>query len=267
MVCANPVHARLFAGTSKADLYWMDERGQFQTNGEVPIWLPPFNDRKPLDKLHDARWMLIGARTDGPALRTLTYDAAHPEHFMELYKASPLAQENLFDFAGELIKGEGLGQKSALDVVCVLDTSMELLGYETGAHSHLMEQMVLQLDRRLEALLTQLSHSHGDTGFGMVVVGAHGVPDLPDSSVRARMAVNGEDLARRIETALVARGLGQVEKFVYPFLYLDSAGFRDAEEIRKAAGRAVLEASGGGRLFHRGRRLLRRESVAAPLPQ
>jgi len=241
MVCLNPIHARLFAGTPKADFYWMDERGQFQTNGESPFWLQPFNDRKSLEKLHDARWIIPGVKADAPALRTLTFDPRHPEQFLELYKASPFAQDALFDFASELIKGEGLGLKSALDVVCLLDGSMESLGYDTGARNPLMDQMVLQLDRRLDALLTQLSHSHGDTGFGLVLVGAHGAPEAPTDPARGRMAVDGEALARRIDTALAARGLGRVEKYLYPFLYLDSGGFRDAEEIRKAAGRAALE--------------------------
>jgi hypothetical protein len=32
-----------------------------------------------------------------------------------------------------------------------------------------------------------------------------------------------------------------VEKYVYPFLYLDTSGFRDPEPVRVAAGRAALE--------------------------
>ncbi|MDR3700535.1 MAG: alkaline phosphatase family protein [Candidatus Sulfopaludibacter sp.] len=240
-VALNPMHARLFAGTQKADFYWMDDRGQFQTNGDAPFWLQPYNDRKSIEKLHDARWVVPGVRADAPALRTLTYDPKHPEQFLALYKASPFAQDTLFDFVGELITAEGLGQKNSQDVLCVIESSTELLGYETGARNPLMEQLVLHLDRRLEALLTQLTRSHGDAGFNLAVMGAHGAPDAPAAGTRARMAVDGEALARKIDTALAARGLGRVEKFLYPFLYLDSAGFRDAEEIRKAAGHALLD--------------------------
>jgi hypothetical protein len=234
-------HARLFAGTPHATLYWMDERGQFLTNGAMPDWLMPFNDRKSPEKLHDARWNIPGVRPDAPPLRTLTYDASHPEQFLALYRASPFAQETQFDFAGELIAREGLGQQNNTDVLCLLAGSMELLGYETGARSPLMDQMVLQLDRRLEALLAQLGHGLGDAGFSLALVGAHGAPDAPPPSARARVVVNGEALAHRIETALAAHGMGHVEKYLYPFLYLDSAGFRDPEEIRKAAGRAALD--------------------------
>ncbi len=232
---------RLFAGTPKADFYWMDDRGQFQTNGDAPFWLQPYNDRKPLEKLRDLRWIGPGVKPDAPALRTLAYDAKHPEQFLELYKASPFAQDSLFDFAAELITAEGLGQKNMPDVLCVIDSSTELLGYETGARSPLMDQMVLQLDRRIDSLLTQLNHSHGETGFCLAVIGGHGVPDAPAAPARPRMAVDGEALARKIDTALDAHSLGHVEKFLYPFLYLDTGGFRDAEEIRKAAAHALLE--------------------------
>ncbi len=241
VVALNPMHARLFAGTQKADFYWMDDRGQFQTNGDAPFWLGPYNDRKPLDRLHDSRWMVPGVRADAPALRTLTYDARHPEQFLTLYKASPFAQDSLFDFVGELITAEGLGQKNTQDVLCVIESSTELLGYETGARNPLMDQMVLHLDRRLEALLAQLTRSHGDAGFNLAMMGAHGAPDALAAGTRARMAVDGEALARKVDTALAARGLGRVEKFLYPFLHLDSTGFRDAEEIRKAAGQVLLE--------------------------
>jgi len=240
-VALNPMQARLFAGTQKADFYWMDDRGQFQTNGDAPLWLQPYNERKPLDKLHDARWLVPGARADAPALRTLTYDPRHPEQFLAIYKASPFAQDSLFDFVEELITDEGLGQKSSQDVLCVIESSTELLGYETGARSPLMEQLVLHLDRRVEALLAQLTKSHGDAGFNLVVTGAHGAPDALAAGTRARMAVDGEALARKVDTALAARGLGRVEKYLYPFLYLDSTGFRDAEEIRKAAGHVLLD--------------------------
>jgi len=243
VVSMEAAHARLFAGTRKANLYWMDDHGQFQTNGAPPDWLKPFNERKSPEGQHNAKWIVPGVRPEAPPLRTLTYDAKHPEQFLALYKASPFGQEAQFDLVNELIAQEGFGQRSAPDVLCVLAGSTELLGYEVGARSPLMEQMIFHLDRRLEALLAQLSRAAGDTGFNLVLTAAHGAPDAPPSSARARMAVDGEVLAHRIETALAAHGMGHVEKFLYPFLYMDSSGFRDPEEIRKAAARAALDQS------------------------
>ncbi len=244
-VALDGASARLVAGSPKpdsySDIYWMDERGLMQTNGDPPFWLKPYNERKPLDRLHDAKWIAPGVKADAPALRTLTFDERRPEHFLELFKSSPFAQEALFDFAGELISADGLGQKNTLDVLCLVDSSTEQLGYEQGGRSPLMEQLVLQLDRRIENLLTQLTKSHGESGFSLALLCAHGAPDAPPAAARARVAVDGEALARKIDTALAARGLGRVEKYLYPFLYLDTSGFRDPEEIRKAAGRVLME--------------------------
>jgi len=125
--------------------------------------------------------------------------------------------------------------------VCLLAGSSALLGYETGGRSPLMQQMTLQLDRHLEFLLGQLSVAPGENAFNLVLVGAHGAPAAPSPESRARMAVNGEMLAQVVDRTLNGTGAGRVARYVYPFLYLDSRGFRDPEPIRVAAGRAALE--------------------------
>jgi hypothetical protein len=242
IVSLNGAHARLFAGTGEANLYWMDDQGAFQTNGGAPDWIRPFNERHLPEAHRNERWIIPGVKADAPPLRTLAYDPAHPEHFLELYRASPFGQDAQFDFVAELIAKESLGQqRNTLDVLCILGGSTELLGYETGADSKLMEQLILNLDRRMENLLAQLTRTPGEGAYTLVVTAAHGAPDAPPDAARPRMAVDGESVARRIDGALSARGLGRVDKYLYPFLYLDTTGFRDPEEIRKAAGRAALD--------------------------
>jgi hypothetical protein len=54
------------------------------------------------------------------------------------------------------------------------------------------------------------------------------------------MAVNGESVAQAIDHALSAGGNGRVLRYLYPFLYLDTAGARDPELLRTAAARAAL---------------------------
>jgi len=58
------------------------------------------------------------------------------------------------------------------------------------------------------------------------------------------MAVKGEALAQAIDHTLRTGGLGRVEKYVYPFFYLDTSGFRDPEEVRGAAARAAMGLAG-----------------------
>ena len=242
VVSMNAAHSELMAGTPEARTFWMDSAGQFATGGEPRGWISEFNSQRPLDDAHDARWMALGAREDAPPLRTLAYDPAYPQAFLTLYKASPFGQTALFDFAGELIARERLGQGETFDFLCLVDSSTALLGYETGARSPLMQQMVLQIDRRLETLLTLLKTAPGPNAYNLVLAGGHGAPADPAEESRPRMAVNGETLARALEWPLSASGPGiHVEKYLYPFLYLDPGSAPDPEPVRLLAGRLALE--------------------------
>jgi arylsulfatase A-like enzyme len=186
--------------------------------------------------------MAVNAAADAPALRTLRYDANHPQEFLALYRASPFGQTALFDLAAELVARDRLGQGNTADLLCVIDGSAALLGYETGARSPLMKQMVLQLDRRLETLWNELALAVGENGFNLVVTAAHGAPPAPAADARSRMAVNGEALAQAVESALHGSGR-HVEKYLYPFLYLDRPGLSNAELVRQAAADAALAQS------------------------
>jgi hypothetical protein len=241
VVAMSAAHAGLFAGTPDARLYWMDDAGRFTASGAEPDWIDDFNDRKPPEAARGAHWLAIGAKPGAPPLRVLQFDPDHPRDFLPQYQASPFGQQALFDFLGELIARERLGQGAVFDFVCILAGSTELLGYETGARSPLMEQMALQLDLRLEALVAQLDKAPGDGAYDLVLAAGHGAPALPAPNARARMAVSGEALAEAVERRLAATGNGHVEKYIYPFLYLDIAGGRDPEPVRAAAGRAALE--------------------------
>jgi hypothetical protein len=126
--------------------------------------------------------------------------------------------------------------------VCILSSASAMLGYETGAQSPLMQQMILQMDRRLETLLGDLGKALGENGFNLAFCGAHGAPRQPAPETRGRMAVNGESVAQTVAAALAANNLGGVRKYVYPFLYLDAAApSRDPEPARMAAGRAAMQ--------------------------
>ena len=53
--------------------------------------------------------------------------------------------------------------------------------------------------------------------------------------------MSGETVAQAVDRYLNSTGSGRVEKYLYPFLYLDSSGFRDPEPIRRAAARAAMD--------------------------
>jgi hypothetical protein len=240
VISDSAVQAGLFAGTPDARLFWMDAGGEFATRGATPEWFAAYNSRTSPETLHNAKWLAVGAKPDAPALRVLTYDQNHPGGFAVFYKSSPFGQSAGLDLLAECLQQEHLGQADTFDFVCVLSSATALLGYETGSQNPLMDQMMLQLDRRLERLLGDLTKASGENGFNLVIAGAHGAPPQPSPSARARMAVNGETVAQAVAQALAANNFGAVRKYVYPFLYLDTDGWRDPEPVRLAAARAAL---------------------------
>ena len=218
VISLNRAHAGIFAGTPEARLFWLDELGQFVTNGEPPDWLAAFNAQRGSESARNLRWVALGAHDDAPPLRTLTYDAAHAQEFQALFRGSPYAQTAQFDLLDELVTRDNMGKSDRFEVVCLIAGSMGQLGYETGARGPLMEQLTLHLDRRIEASLAQLSKAPGDGAFNVALAAAHGAPPAPSAESRARMAVHGEQVAQTVERVLVATGSGHVEKYVYPFL-------------------------------------------------
>ena len=220
VVALTRAQAALFAGTQSANLYFLDDRAQFAASGAQPDWIDEYNRAKGPEGARDAKWMAVNAAPDAPPVRVLRYDTNHPQEFVALYKSSPFGQAAEFDMAAELVVRERLGQSSTSDLLCVIDGSAAQLGYETGANSPLQRQMVLHLDRRLENLCSRLSKSVGENGFNLVVCAAHGAPPAPSPDARPRMAVDGESVAQIVEKAL--KGTDRhVEKYLYPFLYLD----------------------------------------------
>lgn len=241
VVAPSAEQAALVAAHPAARLFWQDAEGRFDALADAPAWLAPFNKERPIEALHGAGWLAAGAPAGAPPLRVLQYDAAHPGSFSELYQASPFAAAAQFDFLRELAAGEKLGQSGTFDFVCLAVSAPERLGFATGASSPLMQQMTLQIDLQIESLLAQLRRTVGDKGFHLAVAGCHGAPPAPQPAARARMAVAGESVAQAVESALRARGLGHVEKYLYPFLYLDGGTARDWEPMRQAAMAAALE--------------------------
>ena len=73
-----------------------------------------------------------------------------------------------------------------------------------------------------------------------MLAGGHGVPPEPTEESRTRMAVDGESVAQTVDRVLLANGAGRVTRYLYPFLYLDTSGFRDPEPLRRAAAQAAL---------------------------
>ena len=220
---------------------------------EAP-WVDTFRRTHSPNRFKNAKWQAIQADSDAPALRVLVDDPARPEEFTALYNASPFAQENQFEFLRTLITEEKLGQGAAFDFVGVALNSMAQLGYEAGADSPLMREMVLHLDRQIELTLEVLRRTAGPGNFGLAFTGAHGAAPAETTSI------DGAAVAKAVDDALSAAfdvsnfKNHYVERYLYPFLYLNHAQLRlhgiDPAKARRVAGEAALRSVPGVAAFY-----------------
>ncbi len=237
--------AALFAGTNAAQLWYFDDRCDYTVAGSPPDWLREFNAGKGAEGARDADWMAINAAKEAPPLRTLKYDLNHPQQFRALYKGSPFAQRATYELAAQLVTENNLGKEATSDFLCVIDGSTNQLGYETGGRDRLMNQLILNLDLRIDALLSHLTKVVGENQFNLVVCAAHGAPLAPSKDTRARLAVNSEELAQALQNSLDDADR-HVEKYVYPFLYLDREGGDRAEALHRVARAALSQPAVAG---------------------
>jgi hypothetical protein len=248
--------AALLSGGAKANLFHRDATGKFMARGkaENADWLANFNEVNNPEKLRNESWYALGKKDSTPPLRTLKYDAARPEEFLELYWASPHGQSAQMNLAREIILQEKLGQGPGIDFLSVALGSSALLGYEVGADSPLMRELVLHLDHDVETILTFLNSNLGSShSYAVAFTAAHGAAKNPNGQ-RATLAIPGETVARTINQALSARydirgpKNVYVERYLYPFLYLRldalQKAYIDLREARTAAGQAALTVAG-----------------------
>jgi predicted AlkP superfamily pyrophosphatase or phosphodiesterase len=237
-VAPEDADAGLLAGGKPEHVFSMDARGQFVARDHLSgdlAWLPAFQRSHDPDQVRGARWLALGAPAESAALRVLEYEPSRPDDFSLLFKASPFAQASTFDLVREIVEHEKLGKGQELDCLAVVSGSMAALGHETGADSPLMDQLVLHLDRSIEATLDYLNQARGPGNYAVVFTAAHGAPRLYEP----RRAISGEALAKTVDAAL---GGDAVERYIYPFLYL-RPGPR-TRGGRMAAARSALKAPG-----------------------
>lgn len=247
--------AAILAGGAPTNLFHLGGIGRFIARGPAgdAAWLANFSQANAAEMYRHAQWRALYGKKEAPPLRTLTYDPAHPDEFLALYKASPFGQATEMSLVREILVQEKLGQGSGIDLLMVSLGSGALLGYEVGGDSPLMRELVLRLDREVELLLALLDKNLGARNYGLVFTAAHGATRDPDGK-RASLAIPGETVARTINQALSAhydlgvRKRAYVERYIYPFLYLQHDALRksyiDPREARTLAGQAALTVPG-----------------------
>ena len=249
--------AVMLAGRKPDGCYWMGSDGRFGTSSfyerGLQPWVAEFNGSQPVLRHWGAAWKAIGAKDGAPPLRVLeARERKSFDVFFSLYRASPFVIEDVFALAERAIQAEKLGAGDYTDLLIINLSAPAFLGLETGANSPLMRDLVLQLDRRLGEFLRVLDENVGADQVSLVFTAAHGIPPLPDrareSGIRAGR-VSGDAVVTAMNAALRERfGSGVfVEKYLYPFVYLNAALALLEPERREAvllAGKAAAAVDG-----------------------
>lgn len=217
-----------------------------QPAGDEAEWVGAFRQSHSPDRFKDAKWQAFQADPTAPPLRVLVDDPARPEDFTALYHASPFAQETQFEFLRAAIAEEKMGQGPALDFLVAVLSPTALLGYEVGADSPLMREMVLHLDRQIELTLEALKKL---PGFGFAFAAAHGAPGHEGRRIKGAAVAQAIDKALSNAYDVSSVKNRYVEKYVYPFVYLNHRQLRrygiDLRAARRAAGEAALRFAPG----------------------
>lgn len=251
-VGGDPEAAVLLAGRRPRGCYWQGESGAWQTSSfygaTLPEWVTRYQSEHPLTPAGRRAWTARGAAADAPPLRLLD-----TEGFLNLYKASPFAVDDLVDFAIAGMAAEKLGQRDFPDMLIVTISAPARLALETGADSPLMRDMILRLDDAVAKLLDAVDRQVGLESTAVLFTGLHGTPPQREEARISGFvsgAVPGERIAAMIDDELQSEfgdRIGVIS-YVYPFLRLTAAVERRSPDERRrileAAGRAALKEPG-----------------------
>lgn len=223
----------LLAGRKPHGCYWQEPPGRAATSpyygGKNPGWLANFNANAAtrVQSYRGAAWHALDTPTGALPLRTL--DVSDPDDFASyyrLYQASPFAVQEVFSVARAALAAEALGQRDYTDVLILSTAAPALLGRETGAFSPLMRDLIRRIDRGVGILLGDIDETVGLNQSLVAITGLHGAPVLAEQSRALGIGagrVDGVDVVKAMNEALTA-AFGptvRVERYVYPFVYLD----------------------------------------------
>jgi len=167
--------AILPAGQAANAAFWIDNAsGQFTTSTyymeHLPEWVRSFN----------ASGRIEQARHEANAEGTVP--------FYELVGRTPAANRYELDFAKALITTEKLGQNGVTDLVTISLSANDIQGHQFGPDSDSQEQMILSLDRDLDAFFAWLDQTMGLKNVWIALTADHGI--APVAAEAAKLGIN-----------------------------------------------------------------------------
>ena len=108
--------------------------------------------------------------------------------FYNMVGRTPAANGYELDFAKALIENEKLGQGAVTDVLTVSLSANDILGHQMGPDSDDEKQMVLGLDRDINAFFTWLDAKVGLKNVTVAFTADHGIAPIPGESAKLGVA-------------------------------------------------------------------------------
>jgi predicted AlkP superfamily pyrophosphatase or phosphodiesterase len=259
------------AGQVGKAFWYSTDSGDFQTSSyyyaNYPQWVKDWNEQRRAETYAGQQWQLLrdagrylhGHQDDRPYevdLKGYGRVFPHPfgpvEHplFATRLLVSPVGDRLLLDFALALVEAEQLGQGEGTDYLSISFSGVDAVNHFFGPSSLENEDVVLQLDRTLAALVQAVDKKIGLDNTLIVLSADHGMAEMPEymrelGHPAGRMY--SEDVmavANRLGRSLF--GIEQVaETFFRPSLYLDHTAIAKAKlDATAVAAELALALSG-----------------------
>ena len=157
------------SGHTANGAFWIDQAtGRFVTSTyymkKMPEWASAFN---------------LSGRAKQAAAEAGVPDTTQ---FYSLVGRTTAANAYELDFAEALINGEKLGRGKVTDVLTVSLSANDILGHQMGPDSDNQREMVLGLDKQLNAFFTWLDKTVGLANVTIAFTADHGIAPIPSES-------------------------------------------------------------------------------------
>lgn len=235
---------------------------------ELPDWIVEFNKKVP-ERVKKFKWYPVES-PNGQPFCTIEPDAAIRSCGEVLEKKergklenTPLANELLEELAEKVITHEGLGTRTATDILTISFSANDYVGHELGPDSPEVRDISIRTDQLLMRLFDFLERS----GFGgdkslIVFTADHGVAATPKLNNSRKMPggyIYSTDIEAQMNERLSVHfrkwSADWVRSLDNGFLYLNHEVITtfelDAAEVRRVAAEVARETRHVARVFNR----------------
>ena len=123
------------------------------------------------------------------------------ELFGEKWEVSPWSNRYLGRLAAVAVDTLRLGQRRATDYLAIGFSALDWTGHAYGPRSHEVQDVLIQFDRTLGALLYHLDATVGERRYVVALSADHGVMPIPEQIVTERFDAGRIPNARIVEAA------------------------------------------------------------------